>query len=382
MCHLWDIHLASVLEIHQLGYRKRILYSLSLIRAASPERNYTPSESVLSAPLYQNRFFSDKSSPMNSLASVPPPPPRRDSFMAAQEFWSFYEKNSTNSYPRDSSHAHYKMNGNQQHDTSHTKLKYSNTLPPPPLPPKMIGSNPAHPSEKPQTLPKPILDNNAAMKYSNSFCNSSRYPATGRMASSGEKLPYNKNSFSAIEVDLKNTVDQMSTSSKETLISYISNSIQPPMMSQLNSNDKRSNTALPHGRVSQASNTSIPASKLRKDSSSHPETGKFIISPLYQQRAEETGETLPPEMGPSRTNKHYHSIVTHSTPTQLRNGAKNQDHSDDNLTKYYPDHPDKFLSKNNKPEKKKHKFGKFRSSKKIIKQNPVYQSSGVLQVSI
>ena len=367
VCHLWDIHLTSLLDIHQLGYRKRIMYSLSRIREASPERNFTPSDSDFYSPPYSLASFSDKSFPMNSpLSSVPPPPPRKDSYTITQELWSYYDKNITHSYPRDSSR-------NERLNSDRSPPNPQKTSPPP-LPPKGITVRSVHDSKRPKTLPKPVLSNNAFMKKSSSsgFSVASSCPPPERIGPTGEiQKMQTKQSYSQLGEELKNTVNLMSDNTKESLISYLAECLQPRVT---NSTDNRASDAL----FQSLSKDSSPHSSnyARSYNKIRPGNVEFTESPIYQ-RIEETGENLPPETGLDRSDKRYHSIKNHSTPSQLREKHGTSKHTPDseNIANFYEE------EKKANSDQKKYRFGKFRSSKKVVRTNPVYESSSVLQVT-
>ncbi|KAI6648508.1 Ankyrin repeat and SAM domain-containing protein 1A-like [Oopsacas minuta] len=375
VCHLWDIQLSTVLQIHQLGYRRRILYSLSRIRAASPERNFTPSDSDFYSPPFSLASFSDTSFPMDSSpsSSIPHPPPRKDSYEVTQELWSYYDKHITHSYPRDYSRQVSNMNGTIPQERikqqcSQPIVQKKNL---PPLPPK----NPVTHDDprKPKPFPKPVLANNIAMRKSSnsSFSVKPLRPVPERIGPTGEmREVQTKRSYSQIGMQLKNTVDLMSENTKETLISYIAESLQlqPRVMDQHNSNDNRTSHAI---QLPPEGNKSHTSKYTRKDNR-HSDSSEFAISPIYQQRIEETGENLPPEAWLNRSDRRYHSIMCHSTPTQMRDNQHN--YADENIASFYPEGDKKSNSDN-----KKSRFGKFRSSKKVIKQNPVYESSSLLQ---
>ena len=376
ICYLWEVQLSTVLEIHQLGYRKRISYSLSHIRAATPERNFAPSNSEFYSP--PDSATSDKSFPMSSPLSsnVPPPPPRHDSYALTQQLWPQYDRNATNSYPRDCSRAA----GRRCRSTPHEE-QYSQPNPlannPPPLPPK----NPALESncakKKPKILPKPVLNNNIMLKNSSSFSVTPLCPSSERLGHTGERqVAQTKNSFSQIGVQLRHTVDLMSDNSKQTLISYLSQSLQPLQPrspTQYNPNENRNSPAMRQLSSRHGSSCDTQLSlNLRNLSRSHVETPEFITSPIYQQRIEETGENMPPETGPKRSDIRYHSMHARDSTRHMSSDIQ----TDESIASYYVEGGTKGHS-----EPKKNRFGKFRSSKKVIKQNPVYESSTVLQVN-
>eukprot|EP00800_Vazella_pourtalesii_P001081 TRINITY_DN1090_c0_g1_i2.p1 TRINITY_DN1090_c0_g1~~TRINITY_DN1090_c0_g1_i2.p1 ORF type:complete len:1513 (-),score=329.80 TRINITY_DN1090_c0_g1_i2:464-5002(-) len=366
VCHLWDIHLTTVLEIHQLGYRRRIMYSLSRIRAASPERNFTPSDSDFYSPPYSLASFSDKSFPMDSpsTSSVPPPPPRKDSYTVTQELWSYYDKNVTHSYPRDSSR--------NERLNSHRSPPNPQKTSPPPLPPKGKAVRSTPDSKRPKPLPKPVLGDLFMKKSSSSnFSVASSRPPLERIGPTGEiqEMQKTKQSYSQLGEELKNTVNLMSDNTKESLISYLAECLQPRVM---NSNDNRTSPALyqPPAKDNPPRSSNYTRSGNKVDL----EIAEFTVSPIYQ-RIEETGENLPPETGFNRSDRRYHSMMTHSTPSQLRNKKRTSKHipGNESIASFYEG------EKKANSDQKKHRFGKFRSSKKVVRTNPVYESSSVLQ---
>ena len=368
VCHLRELQLSAVLQIQQLGYRKRIDYSLSQIRAATPERSFAPSNPDLSSPVYISSSPSDRAFPMKpfSASNVPPPPPRHDSYAVTQQFLSQYDRYSTNSYPRDASRVTGRRSGSVPQEEHYSQ---PNPLPnnPPPLPPKNPTADPSA-KKKPMLLPKPVLTNNIMLKNSSSFTVTPLRPE--RLGHTGERqVAQSKNSFSQIGVQLKYTVDLMSENSKQTLISYLSQSLQPRDLAPSNSND---NSSIP--AVHQVSSKGNAYSKIklnqRKTDKPPLESPEFITSPIYQQRIEETGESMPPE-APKRKDRRYHSMMSHFRDPQIVSAP-----TDESIASYYVE----GVAKGN-TDQKKNRFGKFRSSKKIVKQNPVYESSDVLQVT-
>ena len=367
VCHLWDIHLTSLLEIDQLGYRRRIMYSLSRMRAASPERNFTPSDSDFYSPPYSLASFSDKSFPMNSpISPVPPPPPRKDSYTVTQELWSYYDENVTHSYPRDSSR-------NERLNSNRSSLNPKRTSPPP-LPPKSITVRSVHDSKKPKPLPKPVLGSGVFMKKSSSssFSVASSRPPNRRIGPTGEiQKMQTKQSYSQLGEEIKNTVNLMSDNTKESLISYLAECLQPR---GTDSNDNKTSPALYQPPSKDSSHHS--SNYARSGTKVQTENVEFTVSPIYQ-RIEETGENLPPETGFNRSDKKYHSMTNHSTPSQLRNTQRASKHipENENIANFYEE------EKKANSDQKKYRFGKFRSSKKVVRTNPVYESSSVLQVT-
>ena len=364
VCRLSELQLSTILEIRQLGYRRKINYSLSQIRAATSERVFSPSNPE--SPL-------DKTFPMSPLyaSHVPAPPPRRDSYAVTQQLWSQYD--TTHPYPRDNSRVVSRRSESVPHEAQYSQPNLlSNTIAPP-LPPKTPAAEFSNGKRKPKILPKPVLSNNIIMKNSSSFTVSPLRP-TERLGHTGERpVAQTKESYSEIGVQLKHTLDLMSDNSKHSLISYLSRSLQPDSP-QCHSNDSRDNTATQQTSSKGHAHLRDLKFKINKRSlDNSPLDGpEFITSPIYQQRIEETGENMPAEIGPSRKDRRYHSMMSYSRDsTRYTSGP-----TDESIASFYGE------GMKGRSEQKKNRFGKFRSSKKIVKQNPVYESSGVLQVML